>query len=136
MSFQQIINSINDACKDERSKYHLTLGCLIEELKKADQDLRVIENHTSKGVSSPHSYRGYYSDLALERSDEVNSVRDLLSKLLNVQDQELTGYKGGEFLMTDDTPLWISEYGNSSGIAIISTKIERDVFYLVTKELK
>lgn len=43
----------------------MTLGDLIEELKKLDPELKVFG-----GFSTPHSYRGRYDCLALVKNNE------------------------------------------------------------------
>lgn len=136
MSMQSFFNAISDAAKNTRSNYHLTLGELISALEKVDPNLRAVDRDTAKGVCNPHSYRGYYSDLSLEPSDEIKTVKHLLDELNSVFGHTLTGYKGGEFLMDDDTPLWISHYASSSNKAIIAVEIQRDVLYLITKDIK
>ena len=62
-------------------------------------------------LESPHSYRGYYSDLAFEKDDGLRSVKELLDSCKSCMGQVFEGYKGGDFVMGALTPVWIAEYG-------------------------
>lgn len=69
------------------------------------------------------SYRGYYSDLAIgfdndyRRPDVKNE--EFRQELRDCIGQTFTGYKGGDFTMTEDTPVWVANNGNSGGTAVI-----------------
>lgn len=106
MNVQGLFDMLSNAARDTRKNYHLCLGELIDGLKQADPEALI-------GLHNPHSYRGYYSDLALEPTEALIKVSQLITQLEAVIDTELTGYKGGEFLMSADTPVWISYYGNT-----------------------
>mgnify|MGYP001570470005 FL=1 len=131
---QRLIDVMNDSARRSRGDYHLTLGRAIEAL--AQSDLPVTFDFDEKSPSHPHSYRGYYSDLALESVSApitASALRDLLSSALN---QTFTGYKGGDYLMGPDTPLWAAEYGHGSGRAIVGIRNGGLYLVLVTKELQ
>ena len=73
------------------------------------------------------SYRGYYEDLSFERggrNGEQISVRTLLMLCQQVIGTTMQGYKGGDFVMDERTPLWRSRWGEASGEAIVA--ITRD----------
>lgn len=78
------------------------------------------------------SYRGYYSDLSFEPSEEVRSVEDVV-KMLETKclGKEFTGYKGGEYFMDENTPIWIAEYGNC-GVRIMKLNGEQEPITFVT----
>lgn len=80
------------------------------------------------------SYRGYYSDLSLEDSSKEKSASDFHAQLSKALGAEYTGYKGGENLMTADTPLWRAEYGNS-GEAIIAAQIVDGDLVVISKNV-
>lgn len=101
-----IIETFLTEARNTRKVYHVTLGELIEKLRQADPEALI-------GLDSPHSYRGYYADLALEPTEVPIKVWELLNQLSDVIDTELTGYKGGKFLMEHDTPMWVATYGNT-----------------------
>lgn len=105
----------------------MTLGRFISELEKLPQD-KEIEN-----VYSPHSYRGFYSDLALENGGGTRTVAGLVEQLKNeCLGQTFSGYKGGDFYMDENTPMWIAEYG-SCGVKIISIE-DGEILSLLTQD--
>ena len=111
MDIQSFIDTITNAARDSRKNYHVCLGELLDGLRQADPEGLVY-------LTDPHSYRGYYSDLALEPTTTPIKVNQLIDQLEAVIDTELTGYKGGEFLMLADTPVWVSHYG-TTGSALV-----------------
>ena len=111
MDIQSFIDTITNAARDSRKNYHVCLGELLDGLRQADPEGLVY-------LTDPHSYRGYYSDLALEPTTTPIKVNQLIDQLEAVIDTELTGYKGGEFLMSADTPVWVSHYG-TTGSALV-----------------
>ena len=87
----------------------MTYGSLLKRLHELDP-------HISVGVSRPHSYRGYYYHLAVEPLPEpAYSVIKALEDMTI-----LRGYKGGEYYITLDTPVWVSEYGTASGHMLVA----------------
>jgi hypothetical protein len=128
MTTQQFIDNILEAARQERTQSQMTLGALINILKYMPANSK-IEN-----ISNPHSYRGYYSDLSFEKIDGTRTVESLLKELQeNCLNKIFEGYKGGDFCMGEDAPLWIAEYGNCGekiiGIAngdIITFNTEED----------
>jgi hypothetical protein len=69
------------------------------------------------GFSDPHSYRGYYEDLAFSECRGV-SVAEMLATASACVGRTFTGYKGGEYMMYGDTRVWIAPYGESGGDCI------------------
>ena len=65
------------------------------------------------GFNNPHSYRGYYDNLAFEPEQEV-SVKQMLKDAEYALNNTFQGYKGGDFTMTKDTPVWLAYYGASA----------------------
>lgn len=113
IDIQALMNTISETARDTRKDYHLCLGDFLSQLRDADPEATI-------PLANPHSYRGYYSDLALEPTPGAPiKVWQLINQLSDVIDTELTGYKGGEFLMSADTPLWVAHYG-CTGQALIS----------------
>lgn len=131
IDLQKLMDLLAKTGRDGRESYHLTLGKLIKALREADPNTPVIHDSRTFGtdvsVSNPHSYRGYYEDLAFEPDHEVMTAKDLLNHLETwVLDRELEGYKGGMFKMTKNTPLWISPYGESRSIAVVDFEMSPD----------
>ena len=86
----------------------MTLGELIQELKKEPADKLV-----RCGFGKPHSYRGYYEDLAFEPCENTTAW-EMLAYAESALGKTFGGYKGGDYVMTASTDVWISEYGEAS----------------------
>lgn len=110
---QDYINKLADGWKQERSSSQMTLGKLIRFLEDSKVDT------LPSGLTSPDSYRGYYSDLAFEETGKPQKVEELLELCYKALGATFEGYKGGEYLMDTNVPLWIAEYG-SCGVKITS----------------
>lgn len=63
------------------------------------------------GFSAPHSYRGFYDELAFEVNDRACTT-EMLNDATRSLGRVFDGYKGGEFRMKGFTDCWIAEYGN------------------------
>ena len=63
------------------------------------------------------SWRGSYRELALSYANDEDkwSVACVLSILKAAVGETFEGYKGGDFLMGKNTPIWVADYGNSQG---------------------
>jgi hypothetical protein len=83
----------------------MILGKLIEELKKHDPN--VVVKH---GFTNPHSYRGYYDHLAFEPASNV-SVAFMIACAESALGATYEGWKGGEYVMDEDTPCWLAFEG-------------------------
>lgn len=66
------------------------------------------------GFGEPDSYRGYYEDVAF-KPVENTTIGDMLEHARSALGKTFSGYKGGDFLMNEDTDCWIAEYGTSRG---------------------
>lgn len=85
----------------------LTLGELIAYLKTIPPDEPV------KKFEHPHSYRGYYNDLAIEPVNDKFTAGEFLSMLLNeALDKKFYGWKGGEYKMHKDVDVCIAHKGS------------------------
>lgn len=96
----------------------MTLGRLIQILSVMDPKT-VVPN----GFTSPHSYRGYYEQLAFEPMGYV-SVKEMLKSAKSAVGKTFTGYKGGNFTMDLGTDIWISDYGNTAAEDHSLTELE------------
>ena len=96
---------MNAAWQAQRSTSQLTLGKLIDRLKQLPP------NSPVQAITNAHSYRGYYCDLAFELTGEMGVAKDSLAVALSVLGEVFTGYKGGDYLMDESTPVWIANYG-------------------------
>ena len=140
MNTQDILDLIKQSRdNDFANSPQLSLGELISEIEKAgiqtddgdDKDIRY-----DFGTTIPtclDSYRGSYDELALgykltgyDDSSEPRSVKakDLLRELKSAIGKEFTGWKGGEFEMTEQTPVWVANCGDSGSTAIVGVMKE------------
>lgn len=133
---QKLVNVISDAGLYERKKYHLTLGRLIDNLMDFPVNLPVkFSNGGYPG--SFGSYRGYYSDMYIDSDGDPINVGEFIkvvhSKMLG---QTFEGYKGGDYKMGEDTPLWHAEYGLTSGnMGILGIELKGDHVEFVEKHI-
>jgi hypothetical protein len=104
MDMQAMIDGMSVRWQAERAGEQMTLGGLIgrlEELSDTEVD----------AFSGPQSYRGYYCDLAFEKVEGKISAADLLTMCKGAMGEVYQGYKGGEYQMGRNTPVWIASYG-------------------------
>ena len=132
MDIQKLFDAISASSRDTRKNYHLTLGGLVDLLSGAG-DMPVVFD---KGGSPtlPHSYRGYYDDLSFDSTDEKVSASRVLEGARNCIGRTFEGYKGGDYTMSEDTPLWCAPYGRT-GPAIIGGEVKDGSVILHTKQV-
>lgn len=106
MNIQALVDGMNAQMQRTRAESQMTLGKLIAALESMPEGTFVANLH------SPHSYRGYYSDLAFKQEDGTRPAADLLADCRACMGQSFEGYKGGNFVMGALTPLWVASYGN------------------------
>ncbi|MFJ3545407.1 hypothetical protein ACIPQH_24965 [Streptomyces rubiginosohelvolus] len=97
----------------------MTLDDLLTALGHADQAL-ILPN----GFNNPHSYRGYYDELAFEPTENI-SVADMAAVAWAAMDETFEGYKGGQFTMTGGTACWLAYEGSSGGEEITTELLAR-----------
>jgi len=105
----------------------ITLGKLIELLENRPKDETVQFDFSGFYPSGVASYRGYYDQLALGFDPESGdrnctpqiTVEQLIVKLKEADGKTYTGYKGGEYRMNLNTPIWMANYGCATSTAII-----------------
>lgn len=91
----------------ETFEKELTLGELIGFLKGIPSEELV------KKFANPHSYRGYYNDLAIEPINDVFTAGEFLAVLTNeALDKEFYGYKGGLFTMHKNVDVYVAHKGS------------------------
>lgn len=87
----------------------MTLDELITALESADPTL-IVPN----GFTHPHSYRGYYDELAFEPASNV-TVAAMLADARSALGTTYQGYKGGDYQMLGWTDCWLAEEGHAGG---------------------
>lgn len=87
----------------------MNLDELITMLEAADPRMVI-----RRGFDNPHSYRGYYDELAFEPTSNV-TVGSMLEAARDAHGSTYTGWKGGDFTMDGCTACWLSFEGSASG---------------------
>jgi hypothetical protein len=134
MNLQSLIDTMNEQASLERANYHLTLGGLVKVLEDKPADL-LVEYDNGSSPSGPESYRGYYCDLSFPPSSTPITVAELLREARDAIGSTFEGYKGGDFVMRENTPLWASPYGSANGVAIMGDVATAGKLILLTKQL-
>lgn len=126
---QALVDGMNAHAQKERANSdQLTLGKLIEKLALLPTDTPIA------GLGDLDSYRGYYCDLAFEPTDEATTAGELLERCRAAMGQVFTGYKGGDYVMGAQTPLWVSRYGDASGLKLMGFEPRDGALHPVTEE--
>lgn len=119
-------------------KDQLTLGMLIEKLARCKPDSIVYFDFGNvRPINDVDSYRGFYEQLALGYEDTYSistvTVRQLLKTLEDSVLATFGGWKGGEYVMDDDTPMWAANRGDSTRTMIVGVhEYEYGIVYLLT----
>ena len=101
----------------------MTLGKLIERLKQLDEQTII------KCTIPLGSYRGYYEDLMIEPCESGVNVVDVIKSCEEANGATFTGYKGGDFTMDLETPIFVAYYGSTgSPLKNITNGGELEVF--------
>lgn len=80
------------------------------------------------------SWRGAYNELALgfEESGDEPTVTEFTQMLKAAIGKTFTGWKGGEFTMSEHTPVWVANPGNSGSTAVIDIVDNDYTIYIIT----
>ena len=84
----------------------LTLGEVIAALAPH------VGKRASLGFCGTHSYRGYYECLAFGLASDVE-VDEMLSSSCGAIGKTFTGWKGGEYRMTEATECYLADAGTT-----------------------
>jgi hypothetical protein len=136
MDIQKMVDAMSASWRDERSKYHLTLGALIKELEQLAPETPVILSDAEGSYPGRAiSYRGYYSDLCFVPTSDHTTVGTLLATARTALGDTFEGYKGGDYVMEANTPLWIDEYGCANGRAVMGLAMINGTAVLQIKQV-
>jgi hypothetical protein len=137
MEIQDYLTSLVQQARNKRfaDSPQLSLGELINEIEKCGiqkndgGDKEVCYDFGTAIPTDLDSYRGSYNELALgykltgydNDAEHLKDVKakDLLQHLKEAIGKEYTGWKGGEYTMSKDTPLWVANSGNAGSTAIL-----------------
>ena len=138
MNLQEVLDNAVNAQRNEKLKTspQLLLGELILKLEAVEKkDLRICFDFEYAFPTHLSSWRGSYCELAISFEFEGNAptVEEFLKKLNSAIGQTFTGYKGGDFTMGKNTPVWVANYGNSGNTGVVGVI---DTGYTVIIETK
>ena len=102
---EAIVLLLGERGKAKRAKTQMTLGDVIKFLESIPEDSPI------KGLGKLHSYRGFYSDISFEPTGETRCAEDILEDCRKAMGRAFTGYKGGENIMGEYTPVWVAPWG-------------------------
>jgi hypothetical protein len=69
------------------------------------------------------SWRGVYAELTLTSSDKPKSIAQLLDQAKACYSETFVGYKGGDYRMDENTPVWADEYGRTEHWGIMGVQL-------------
>jgi hypothetical protein len=103
-----------------------TLGQLIDALKKQPKDAIVSYEFGYFAPTTLASYRGYYEDLALGYVEPEYAKRPTVASLLVELEAAVgatfEGWKGGQYRMDRDTPVYVANPGECPGTGIVGVE--------------
>ena len=137
MNLEELNELVSNQRKESFATSHqITVGELIKQLENTE--LMYDENEYKSvyfdfGSAIPtniDSWRGSYDELALgyeltgydskENAHFSDCKADkLLEELKSAIGKTYTGWKGGDFIMSENTPIWVANSGNSGNTGII-----------------
>lgn len=148
MDLQNIIDNalIAGRAEEMKTSEQLTLGEMILKLeslpknyknyKEKETPKKVVfqfEYLTPTGVSS---WRGSYRELALEFDGDKSFTHEEFTNLLKeTVGNTFQGYKGGDYVMGKNTPIWVANYGNSGETAVVDVISTEYDTQIVTKQI-
>lgn len=123
-ALQKFVDGIIETSRKRRMETsdQLTLGQLIALVENCEKsDAEVVYDFGYMAPTDIDSWRGSYAELALNYTEDQprKTKETFLSMLKEAVGKTFTGYKGGEYRMSNDTPIWVANYGNSSDTAVI-----------------
>lgn len=105
MNLQALVDGMGAQWQRDRAETQMTLGKLISALEAMPEETKVAN------LNNAHSYRGYYIDLAFVQGDGVRPAAELLAECKAAMGRVFSGYKGGDYVMGERTPIWVADYG-------------------------
>jgi len=97
----------------------MKLKDLIAELEKCDQNSPVLFADDNRIPSRLISWRGSYSELSIDSEIDGPAVKtsEFLKQCKEAIGATFEGYKGGDFVMSEDSLVYADEYSTSSCVA-------------------
>ena len=126
--------------KDSVEKGAMTANELIskfEEFKDSNKPVIIeMDGNLYTSVFVANSWRGSYSLPAIDYKldKEGYPLDDAIENLKNLDGTEVTGYKGGDFTLSGDDPIFVANYGKLNNCTAIVDVVETiDYIVCITK---
>lgn len=129
MNMDAIKELMDKAIQSDMGQGVMTLGELVARLENAqlkgakkvaiDGPDDLLGDGEEKHPGHVDSYRGVYAHLAIEPTSTPCEIEDLIARLREADGKTFTGYKGGNFTMNRNTPIWVSRRGEASEYAVV-----------------
>ena len=150
MELQDYVSSIVKAQREKRfnDSPQLSLGKLISEFERFDlrdsrDEIKTVRFDFGSAIPSTlDSYRGSYDELALgykltgydnnEGHFDECKADEFVKHLKEAIGKEYTGWKGGEYIMRENTPVWVANSGNSGSTGIMGVIDNGYEFIIIT----
>jgi hypothetical protein len=122
----------------------LSVKELIDQLAEHPQDATIMVDLGNGELRYPDdlsSYRGYYEQLAIEyrsglgRHEKPPTVDDFTTALRGKVFDTVQGYKGGTYTIQNNTPVWVSQWGECSDSAVSSVERRDDAVVVLTEQV-
>lgn len=99
----------------------LSLGQLIAGLREAGPPHAPVRYDDGSFPTTVASYRGSYDELALgfRWTGEPRRLAEVLAECERAVGETFEGYKGGDYRMGTDTPVWVANWGTTGDAAPI-----------------
>lgn len=114
----------------------MRLGDLIATLEALPQDapVRFPDGQVPNGLCS---WRGVYAELTIDRAPagETETIGEMLADARDAVGKTFQGYKGGDFLMDETTPVWADGWGDCNHIAPAGFAINDGLVVIATSDL-
>lgn len=118
-----------------KTSSQLLLGELILKVEAVkDKGLKVFFDFSNAHPAGLRSWRGSYEELAIEYEVDGNplTVEIFLQQLKDAVGSVFQGYKGGDFRMGKNTPVWAANYGDSGNAGVVDVAEEQNKVILKT----
>jgi hypothetical protein len=121
-----------------------SLGAVIDALKTCRPTAEVQYDFCYLRPTTLESYRGHYDHLALGWTPKSFGEQHfwvpilvLIAYLEEAIGKEYEGWKGGDYVMSRETPLWVANPGETGGTGIVAIEVMHDgkTVVLVTKRV-
>ncbi len=109
----------------------LTIGQIIRKCESLP-DLPVVVHapiawteYVGKSPGDVDSYRGYYDELAIKTESVPMYLSEFSLKMKKSLKDIYYGYKGGEYGMNENTFVWVANYGEATGLAVVDLELDQ-----------